>query len=225
MAPVKIDGTRGSPGTCTSSRFAEQGRPPGPPLLESPSQRTAPSAGRRAGAPAGDGTLVPRPTTAPPAATPPAAPPAGSAGATTSAVPGPPDRPPTAAEVARAVSWAEAAAEEVFEVEPLRCPRCGGSLAVVAWITEADTIDRLLAHRRRRGIESPSREPRPGRPPRRDVAPRGVPCTRRSRQETVSPRRGRGGGAPCPGPEACRGTPSGARMTVVGATVRHGRHN
>ena len=44
---------------------------------------------------------------------------------------------------------------EVFEVDPLRCPRCGGSMAVIAWITEAATVDRILAHRRRRGIESP----------------------------------------------------------------------
>ncbi len=101
------------------------------------------------GAPAGDGALGPRPRAAPPAATPA---PCGSEEA--SAVPGPPDRPPTAAEVARAVSWAKLL-RKVFEVDPLRCPRCGGSMAVVAWITEAATIDRILAHRRRRGIESP----------------------------------------------------------------------
>ena len=101
------------------------------------------------GAPAGDGTLGPRPRAAAPAATP-----AGSGSATASAVPGRPDRPPTAAEVARAVSWAKLL-RKVFEVDPLRCPRCGGSMAVIAWITEAATIDRILAHRRRRGIESP----------------------------------------------------------------------
>ena len=101
------------------------------------------------GAPAGDGTLGPRPKAAALAATP-----AGSGSATASAGPGRADRPPTAAEVARAVSWAKLL-RKVFEVDPLRCPRCGGSMAVIAWITEAATIDRILAHRRRQGIESP----------------------------------------------------------------------
>ena len=134
------------------------------------------------GAPAGDGTLGPRPKAAALAATP-----AGSGSATASAGPGRADRPPTAAEVARAVSWAKLL-RKVFEVDPLRCPRCGGSMAVIAWITEAATIDpeswpTVVG----RGSSRRSRERRPGHPPRRDVAPRGVPGTRLGRQETVSP--------------------------------------
>jgi hypothetical protein len=43
----------------------------------------------------------------------------------------------------------------VFEVDPLLCPKCNVELQVVAWITDPAVIDRILAHRRRAGLESP----------------------------------------------------------------------
>ena len=38
------------------------------------------------------------------------------------------------------MSWAKLV-RKVFEVDPLRCPRCGGSMAVIAWITDPATVD------------------------------------------------------------------------------------
>jgi len=48
---------------------------------------------------------------------------------------------------------------KVFEVDPLVCPRClqdghTVEMEVVAWITDPDVVDRILRHRRERGLES-----------------------------------------------------------------------
>jgi hypothetical protein len=59
---------------------------------------------------------------------------------------------------ARRRSWARLIAR-IYEVDPLVCPRCGHELKVVAAITDAVTIDRILEHRRRVGLRSPF-EPR-----------------------------------------------------------------
>ena len=42
-----------------------------------------------------------------------------------------------------------------FEIELLICNRCRQEMGIVAWITEAAVIDRILMHRRERGLVSP----------------------------------------------------------------------
>jgi hypothetical protein len=54
----------------------------------------------------------------------------------------------------------------VYEVDPLVCPRCGGEMRVVGFITEPGVIRRILDHLRKR--DRPSRSPPPLR--RRPVA-------------------------------------------------------
>ncbi len=142
------------------------------------------------GAPAGDGTLGPRPTTAPPAATPPAAPAAGSAGATGSAVPGRPDRPPTAAEVARGPSvfasrtkssrWIRSAVPAVGGGWPWSRGSPRRPPSTLSPRPSSAAGDRVALREREgpgapRGVRS------------RLVAPRGVTPTRPRRQETVHP--------------------------------------
>ena len=68
--------------------------------------------------------------------------------------------------------WAELL-RRIFEVDPLRCPRCGDAMRVVGIITQPRVIDRILAHLRR-----------PAPPARRARPPQGV------KYDTVgSPRR------------------------------------
>ncbi len=38
----------------------------------------------------------------------------------------------------------------VYEVDPLVCPRCGGEMRVVGFITEPSLIKRILDHLRKR---------------------------------------------------------------------------
>ena len=54
--------------------------------------------------------------------------------------------PPAQADMRR--RWAELL-RRIFEVDPLRCPRCGAAMRVVACLTEPPVIDRILTHRRR----------------------------------------------------------------------------
>jgi hypothetical protein len=63
--------------------------------------------------------------------------------------------------------WAELL-RRIFEVDPLRCPRCGDAMRIVAVITELAVIDRILDHLRRSA--SPARRSRA--PPRRRAAAR-----------------------------------------------------
>ena len=44
---------------------------------------------------------------------------------------------------------------DLFEVDPLRCPKCGATMKAVAFITERATIDRILGHREQAGLVSP----------------------------------------------------------------------
>ncbi|HEX9565129.1 MAG TPA: hypothetical protein VF981_14195 [Gemmatimonadaceae bacterium] len=44
--------------------------------------------------------------------------------------------------------WAELL-RQIFEVDPLRCPACGGEMRIVAFITQRAVIDRMLDHLRR----------------------------------------------------------------------------
>ncbi len=54
--------------------------------------------------------------------------------------------PPSLQEVRR--RWAELL-RRIFEVDPLRCPRCGHEMRIVAFITQHRVIDRILTHLRR----------------------------------------------------------------------------
>ena len=48
-------------------------------------------------------------------------------------------------------SWARLL-RKVFEIE-LTCPRCGGALAIVSFITKPETVDRILAHVREEEVD------------------------------------------------------------------------
>jgi len=61
---------------------------------------------------------------------------------------------PGSPEALRRSAWARVL-QNVFEVDPLLCPRCGTPMKVVAWITDPVVIERILAHRKRAGLESP----------------------------------------------------------------------
>jgi hypothetical protein len=41
--------------------------------------------------------------------------------------------------------WAEMI-RKVFEVDPMICPKCGGTMKVVAFLTEHAVVDRIIAH-------------------------------------------------------------------------------
>ena len=49
---------------------------------------------------------------------------------------------------ARRRRWAELL-RRIFEVDPLRCPRCGGNMSIVAFVLEQHAIDAILKHLRR----------------------------------------------------------------------------
>ena len=68
---------------------------------------------------------------------------------------------PGSPEAERRSAWAQVL-KNVFEVDPLVCPKCGGETTVIAWITDRAVIDRILAHRptvaeQRRGSRRRSR--------------------------------------------------------------------
>ncbi len=73
--------------------------------------------------------------------------------------------PPSLPEARR--RWAELL-RRIFEVDPLRCPRCGHEMRIVAFITQPRVIDRILTHLRRTATE-PRRSLAP---PRRWTSPR-----------------------------------------------------
>ena len=62
--------------------------------------------------------------------------------------------PPGSAAALRRQAWARML-RKVFEVDPLRCPRCGTQMEVVAWITKPSVVDAILRHRREHGLVSP----------------------------------------------------------------------
>jgi hypothetical protein len=66
--------------------------------------------------------------------------------------------------------WAELL-RRIFEVDPLRCPRCGTTMRIVAFLTAPPVIDRILTHLCR----APARGRRPRAPPRRRATARPVP--------------------------------------------------
>ena len=82
----------------------------------------------------------------------------------------PPSAAPGPAEALRRQAWARLL-RKVFEVEPLVCPRCRREgvtveMEIVAWITDLEVVDRILEHRRERGLESIFETPPARAPPR-----------------------------------------------------------
>jgi SAM-dependent methyltransferase len=80
-----------------------------------------------------------------------------------------PSAPPGSAEALRRQAWARML-RKVFEVEPLVCPRCRREgrtveMEVVAWITDLEVVDRILKHRRERGLASAFETPPARAPP------------------------------------------------------------
>ena len=61
---------------------------------------------------------------------------------------------PASPEAKRRSAWARVLAK-VFEVDPLLCVTCGTKMKVIAWITDPVVIERIVAHRRKAGLESP----------------------------------------------------------------------
>jgi hypothetical protein len=75
--------------------------------------------------------------------------------------------------------------QQIFEVDPLRCPTCHGAMRIVAFITQTSVIDQILTHLRTRASRAAHAGPRsppstrapasrgPARPPRSsaDAAP------------------------------------------------------
>jgi hypothetical protein len=41
--------------------------------------------------------------------------------------------------------WA-AMIRKVYEVDPMVCPKCGGTMKVVAFVTDYQAVDRIIAH-------------------------------------------------------------------------------
>jgi len=76
--------------------------------------------------------------------------------------------PPERAAVRR--RWAELL-RRIFAVDPLRCPRCGDPMRIVAFLTAPAVIDQILTHRR----HSAQRVRHPRAPPRRRAPARPVP--------------------------------------------------
>jgi len=50
-------------------------------------------------------------------------------------------------------SWARLLGR-IYEVDPLRC-LCGGELKIVSVITDPVVVDRILLHRKTKGLKSP----------------------------------------------------------------------
>ena len=103
---------------------------------------------------------------------------------------------------ARRRRWAELL-RMVFAVDVEVCPRCGGEMRIIAFVTEHAVVTRILAHLERRGVDAragPTRR-RGRRGPPRGVDDRGggrlasqpwERCARRGRKKVVA---GRSGGA------------------------------
>ena len=51
-------------------------------------------------------------------------------------------------------SWARLL-RRIYEIDPLVCPDCGHEMRVVAVVTDPAVVDRILAHRRRKHMQSP----------------------------------------------------------------------
>ena len=68
--------------------------------------------------------------------------------------------------------------QQIFEVDPLRCPTCHGAMRIVACITQTAVIDQILTHRRTRattGAPGGARSPPSTRAPASRGAARSTP--------------------------------------------------
>ena len=98
-------------------------------------------------------------------------------------------------------SWAQLI-RLIYEVDPLVCPRCGGLMRIIAFITELRVIGKILKHLAAKGVDARSPPGADPSSPRRTVtaaclprlAPRAPPgsCLSnsiRTRSDRPSPRR------------------------------------
>ena len=68
------------------------------------------------------------------------------------------------ADLVAPLSWAQRL-KRVFLIDITVCPNCGGTLRVIADVTDPAVIERILAHVRQRGPPGPRRAPsRPHEP-------------------------------------------------------------
>ena len=66
------------------------------------------------------------------------------------------------------LSWAERL-KRVFDIDISVCPLCGGTLRVIADVTEPDAIQTILAHLRQRAHPDAVHQQRPGQGPKNDL--------------------------------------------------------
>jgi len=66
------------------------------------------------------------------------------------------------------LSWAERL-KRVFDIDISVCPLCGGTLRVIADVTDPDAIQTILAHLRQRAPPDAVRRQRPGQRPQNDL--------------------------------------------------------
>jgi hypothetical protein len=66
------------------------------------------------------------------------------------------------------LSWAERL-KRVFDIDISVCPLCGGTLRVIADVTDPDAIQTILAHLRQRARPDAVRRQRPGQGPQNDL--------------------------------------------------------
>jgi len=65
-------------------------------------------------------------------------------------------------------SWAERL-KRVFDIDISVCPLCGGTLRVIADVTDPEAIRTILAHLRQRAPPDAGRRQRPGQGPQNDL--------------------------------------------------------
>ena len=74
--------------------------------------------------------------------------------------------------------------QQIFEVDPLACPSCHGTMRIVAFITQASVIDRILTHLRTRASTA---APGGARSPPSTRRPSGPGATRRATAASRAP--------------------------------------
>ena len=85
--------------------------------------------------------------------------------------------------------WADLL-QHIFEIDPVACPTCHGTMRVVACITQASVIDQILAHFRARpapAANAGARSPPSTRAPANRSASRAPPVRRRPSREAAPP--------------------------------------
>jgi len=66
------------------------------------------------------------------------------------------------------LSWAERL-KRVFDIDISVCPLCGGTLRVIADVTDPEAIRTILAHLRQRAPPDAGRRQKPGQGPQNDL--------------------------------------------------------